>query len=163
MESHALSRSLDQAAPLPCIPPKPHTRRREHSPQEKGKALQKKRHRRKSTTLPTHTATAHPLIRPTASLRRNASTKRHFLIKPGEYTQQRDFPDCFAAYMAMSLCRTKSSSFVPGSSRTSRAGNPKPETPPTDFAKADWPSLPKTLKTAHQQGRSRTHHRRAVR
>ena len=65
--------------------------------------------------LPTHTATAHPLIRPTASLRRNASTKRHFLIKPDEYTQQRDFPDCFAAYMAMSLCRTKSSSFVPGS------------------------------------------------
>ena len=67
--------------------------------------------------LPTHTATAHPLIRPTASLRRNASTKRHFLIKPDEYTQQRDFPDCFAAYMAMSLCRTKSSSFVPGSAQ----------------------------------------------
>lgn len=113
MESHALSRSLERAAPLPCIPPKPHTRRREHSPQEKGKTLQKKRHRRKSTTLPPHTATAHPA----KSLfpAHNASKKRHFLIKPDEYTQQRDFPDCFAAYMAMSLCRTKSSSFVPGS------------------------------------------------
>ena len=49
--------------PLPCIPPKPHTRRREHSPQEKGKALQKKRHRRKSTTLPPpyrHRSSPHP-------------------------------------------------------------------------------------------------------
>ena len=63
MESHALSRSLERAAPLPCIPPKPRTRRREHSPQEKGKALQKKRHRRKSTTLPPpyrHRSSPHP-------------------------------------------------------------------------------------------------------
>lgn len=39
----------------------------------------------------------------------------HLLIRSGEYTQQRDFPACFAAYMAMSLCRTRSSSFMAGS------------------------------------------------
>ncbi len=114
MESHALSRSLERAVPLPCTSRPSHTRGGENTlPRKRGKALRKKRHRRKSTTLPPHTATAHPA----KSLfpAHNASNKRHFLVKPDEYTQQRDFPDCFAAYMAMSLCRTKSSSFVPGS------------------------------------------------
>lgn len=112
MEPHALSRSLDRAAPCPASPPKTTHEGATTLYQKRGKALQKKRHRRESTTLPTHTATY-----PTKSLfpAHNTSKKRHFLIKPDEYTQQRDFPDCFAAYMAMSLCRTKSSSFVPGS------------------------------------------------
>lgn len=115
MESHALSRSLDRAAPCPASRPS-HTRGGENTlPSKREKHFRRSAIDGKAQRFRLHTATAHPLIRPTASLRRNASTKRHFLIKPGEYTQQRDFPDCFAAYMAMSLCRTKSSSFVPGS------------------------------------------------